>query len=116
MLSWQEHARTKTVQLFRPEHRTTAYVALGQISLMMRSFIAGNFIIGVFMGAVSVVVFGFLHLQYFYFIGFISGFLSLVPYLGVILALLPPLGAGIGSLSLTGIIIVCVTVLGLHVF
>ena len=116
MLSWQEHARTKTVQLFRPEHRTTAYVTLGQISLMMRSFIAGNFIIGVFMGAVSVVVFGFLHLQYFYFIGFISGFLSLVPYLGVILAILPPLGAGIGSLSLTGIIIVCITVLGLHVF
>ena len=116
MLSWQEHARTKTVQLFRPEHRTTAYVTLGQISLMMRSFINGNFIIGVFMGAVSVVVFGLLHLQYFYFIGFISGFLSLVPYLGVILAILPPLGAGIGSLSLTGIIIVCVTVLGLHVF
>lgn len=116
MLSWQEHARTKTVQLFRPEHRTTAYVTLGQISLMMRSFIAGNFIIGVFMGAVSVVVFGFLHLQYFYFIGFISGFLSLVPYLGVILAILPPLGAGIGSLSLTGIIIICATVLGLHVF
>src|SRR5947209_11547480 len=116
MLSWQEHARTKTVQLFRPEHRTTAYVTLGQISLMMRSFISGNFIIGLFMGVASVMVFGLLHLQYFYFIGFISGFLSLVPYLGVILAILPPLGAGIGSLSLTGIIIVCATVLGLHVF
>ena len=116
MLSWQEHARTKTVQLFRPEHRSTAYVTLGQISLMMRSFIAGNFIIGLFMGAFSVAVFGILHLPYFYFLGFISGFLSLVPYLGVILAILPPVAAGAGVLSGAGLIIIAVTELGLHVF
>jgi predicted PurR-regulated permease PerM len=116
MLSWQEHARTKTVQLFRPENRTTAYVTLGQISLMMRSFIAGNFIIGLFMSAVSITVFGFLGLPYFYFLGFLSGFLSLMPYLGVILAAVPPLAAGLGSLSDTGMIIVVLLVLGLHVF
>jgi predicted PurR-regulated permease PerM len=116
MLSWQEHARTKTVQLFRPENRTTAYVTLGQISLMMRSFIAGNFIIGLFMSAVSIAVFGFLGLPYFYFLGLLSGFLSLMPYLGVILAAVPPLAAGLGSLSDTGMIIVVLTVLGLHLF
>ncbi|HZD96120.1 MAG TPA: AI-2E family transporter, partial [Candidatus Sulfotelmatobacter sp.] len=90
ILSWQEHARTKTVQLFNPQFRSTAYVTLGQISLMMRSFIAGNFIIGLFMSIGSVVVFGLLGLPYFYFLGFISGFLSLMPYLGVLLALVPP--------------------------
>lgn len=116
MLSWQEHARTRTVQLFRPEHRTTAYVTMGQISLMMRSFIAGNFMIGVFMGIGSVVVFGFLKLPYFYFLGFISGFLSLIPYLGVILAIVPPIAAGLGALNTTGIIVICATVLGLHLF
>jgi predicted PurR-regulated permease PerM len=116
MLSWQEHARTKTVQLFHPQFRSTAYVTLGQISLMMKSFIAGNFIIGLFMSICSVVVFGLLGLPYFYFLGFISGFLSLMPYLGVLLALVPPLAAGLGQLSDTGIIIVAVTVLGLHVF
>jgi predicted PurR-regulated permease PerM len=114
MLSWQEHARTKTVQLFRPEHRTTAYVTLGQISLMMRSFITGNFIIGLFMGICSVIVFGFLKLPYFYFIGFISGFLSLMPYLGIALAIVPPVAAGIGTLSTTGLLIIGLTVLGLH--
>lgn len=116
MLSWQEHARTKTVQLFRPENRSTAYVTLGQISTMVRSFIAGNFIIGLFMSVVSVVVFGFLGLPYFYFLGVISGFLSLMPYLGVVLAMAPPLAAGIGSLHDTGVIIVVATVLGLHLF
>jgi len=116
MLSWQEHARVKTVQLFRPEHRTTAYVTLGQISLMMKSFIGGNFIVGLFISICSVVVFGVLGLPYFYFLGFISGFLSLVPYLGVVLAILPPLAAGAGQLSSTGLIIIALTALGLHVF
>lgn len=116
MLSWQEHARTRTVQLFRPENRSTAYVTLGQVSLMMRSFIAGNFIIGLFMSAVSITVFGFLGLPYFYFLGLLSGFLSLMPYLGVILAAIPPLAAGLGMLKETGMIIIVLTVLGLHIF
>jgi predicted PurR-regulated permease PerM len=114
MLSWQEHARTRSVQLFRPENRSTAYVTLGHISAMMRSFIAGNFVIGLFMSTCSVVVFGLLGLPYFYFLGFISGFLSLMPYLGIALAMLPPLAAGMGVLSDTGLIIVAGTVLGLH--
>jgi len=61
-------------------------------------------------------VFGFLGLPYFYFLGFISGFLSLMPYLGVVLAAIPPLAAGLGTLKDTGMIIVVLTVLGLHLF
>ncbi|HEV7521215.1 MAG TPA: AI-2E family transporter [Candidatus Angelobacter sp.] len=114
MLSWQEHARTKSVQLFRPEYRSTAYVTLGHISAMMKSFIAGNFAIGLFMGICSVVIFGFLGVPYFYFIGFISGFLSLMPYLGIALAMLPPIAAGIGVMSDTRLLLVAATVLGLH--
>ncbi len=114
MLSWQEHARTKSVQLFSPEYRTTAYVTLGQISLMVRSFIDGNLVIGLFMSLVSMAVFGALGLPYFYFLGFISGFLSLMPYLGIVLAMIPPLAAGMGVLSDTRLLIVAGTVLGLH--
>jgi len=114
MLSWQEHARTKAVQLFPQEHRTTAYVALGQISLMMKSFIGGNLVIGLFMSVVSLVVFALLGLPYFYFLGFISGFLSLMPYLGIALAMIPPLTAGMGVLSDAQLLTVAATVLGLH--
>ena len=114
MLSWQEHARTRSVQLFRPENRSTAYVTLGHISAMMKSFIAGNFVIGLFMGICSVIIFGFLGVPYFYFIGFISGFLSLMPYLGIAVAMLPPIAAGVGTLSDTRLLIVAATVLGLH--
>ena len=115
MLSWQEHARKKTVQLFPHEHRTTAYVTLGQISLMMRSFIAGNFTIAIFLSIGSMIVFAILGLPYFYFLGLISGFFSIMPYLGILLAMIPPLTAGLGILDKTGVVIVIVTITGLHV-
>ena len=38
-------------------------------------------------------------LPYFYFLGVISGFLSLIPYLGVLLAIVPPLIADLGHLT-----------------
>jgi len=114
MLTWQEHARAATVMLFRLEHRNAAYVTLGRISAMIRSFIVSNLLMGIFMGVVSTAAFGILHLPYFYFLGFISGFLSLVPYLGPIAAVLPPLAAGLGQLHGGGVLVILITVFGLH--
>ncbi len=114
MLSWQDHVRAASVMLFKMENRNTAYVMLGLIAAMIRSFIVGNFIIGLFLSASSIVIFGLLHLPYFYFLGVISGFLSLVPYLGVIFAVFPPLVADLGHLSSANSVIIIGTVLGLH--
>jgi predicted PurR-regulated permease PerM len=116
MLSWQDHVRSATVMLFRMKNRNTAYVTLGLISGMIRSFIVGNVLVGLFIGAVSTIVFGIIHLPYFYFIGFISGFLSLVPYLGVLLAAVPPVVSGLGHIHSTGVVVILLTVLGLHLF
>jgi predicted PurR-regulated permease PerM len=116
MLSWQDHVRSATVMLFRMKNRNTAYVTLGLISGMIRSFIVGNVLVGLFIGAASTVIFGILHLPYFYFIGFISGFLSLVPYLGVLLAAVPPLISGLGQIGGGGLAAIVVTVFGLHLF
>ena len=116
MLSWQDHVRAATVMLFKMENRNTAYVTLGRISAMIHSFINGNLAVGIFTSIISLIVFGALHLPYFYFLGFISGFLSLIPYLGVVLALIPPVVAGIGVLHSGGMIAIIATVLGVHVF
>ncbi len=114
MLNWEEHARAATVMLFPLQSRHTAYVTLGMISAMIRSFMVGNLLIAVFMGFISTVVFGVLHIPFFYFVGFLSGFLSLVPYMGVLLALIPPLFVGIGTITSQSAIIILITVLGLH--
>lgn len=116
MLSWQEHVRAKTVMLFKMENRNTAYVTIGMMSSMIRSFIVGNLLVGVFVSVVSLIIFGFLGVPFFYFVGFISGFLSMVPYLGVVLALIPPLITGLGVIDLDKLILVAVAILGLHLF
>lgn len=114
MLSWQDHVRSASVMLFKMENRNTAYVMLGLIAAMIRSFIVGNLIIGLVLSAGSVVVFGLLHLPYFYFFGVMSGFLSLVPYLGVVLALVPPLIGGLGHTTTAEMALILLTVFALH--
>jgi len=115
MLTWKDHVHANTVHLFPKEHRLVAHRTVARISEMIRSFITGNLIIGLANAVISGVVFWRLGIPYFYFLGAISGFVSLIPYLGVVLALLPPLAAGIGILDKTGVLTVFVTVIGLHV-
>jgi predicted PurR-regulated permease PerM len=114
MLTWQHHVRSATVMLFSLENRHGAYTTLGLISKMIRSFMVGNLLIGLFLGVASTIMFGILHLPFFYFIGFISGYLSLVPYMGVVLALLPPIFVGIENIGSGDVFAIIATVLGLH--
>jgi len=114
MLSWQQHVRSATVMLFPMESRHTAYTTLGLISQMIRSFMVGNLVIGLLLGFTSTVVFGALGLPFFYFVGFISGFLSLVPYMGIVLALAPPVFVGLSQMASEDFFYVIISVIGLH--
>jgi predicted PurR-regulated permease PerM len=114
LLTWQSHARSATVMLFPLQHRHAAFVTLGLIGKMLQSFIVGNLLIGMLISAVSVALFGLLHVPFFYFVGFLSGFLSLVPYLGIVLAMVPPIVIGIGQLEPSDLVIVVLCVIGLH--
>ena len=114
MLTWKDHAHSATVRLFPKEHRLVAHRTVGRISTMIRSFIVGNVLVGLVSAVASTLVFWHLGIPYFYFLGVISGFVSLIPYLGVFLALLPPLAAGIGIIDKTGVGVILLTVIGLH--
>src|SRR6266851_538950 len=116
LLTWQSHARSATVMLFPMHHRHTAFVTLGLIGKMLQSFIVGNLVIGLLISGVSVALFGLLHVPFFYFIGFLSGFLSLIPYLGVVLAMVPPILVGLGQLETGDLVVVVFCVVGLHLF
>jgi predicted PurR-regulated permease PerM len=114
LLTWHSHARSATVMLFPFHHRHTAFVTLGLIGKMLQSFIVGNLLIGLLISAVSVGIFGLLHVPFFYFVGFLSGFLSLVPYLGIVLAMVPPILVGLGQLEPGDLVVVAVCVVGMH--
>jgi predicted PurR-regulated permease PerM len=114
LLTWHSHARSATVMLFPLQHRHTAFVTLGLIGKMLQSFIVGNLLIGLLISTVSVGIFGLLHVPFFYFVGFLSGFLSLVPYLGVVLAMVPPILVGLGQLEPGGLVVIAICVVGMH--
>jgi len=114
LLTWHNHARSATVMLFPLHHRHTAFVTLGLIGKMLQSFIVGNLLIGLLISVVSVGIFWLLHVPFFYFVGFLSGFLSLVPYLGIVLAMIPPIMVGLGQLEAGDLILVAICVVVMH--
>jgi predicted PurR-regulated permease PerM len=95
MLSWRDHLRRAYLHLFQGEERMMAAKAWEGIASMARAFVVGNFILGLLLAAVSSLLFWFLKLPYPLLIGPISGFLSLVPYIGLPLSILPPLIAAL---------------------
>jgi predicted PurR-regulated permease PerM len=114
MLASADDLHLATVRLFPKERRFLAHGTVGKISAMVRTFIAANVFLGLLNSGIFTLLFWILGIKYFYFIGAISGFVSLVPYLGVFLALLPPLAAGIGILHKTGILGVVLAVVAVH--
>jgi predicted PurR-regulated permease PerM len=115
MLSWQDHVRSSTVMLFNPENRHTVYVTLGLIAQMIRGFIVGNVVIGLVLGLTSTVAFWILGVPYFYIIGMISGVVSLAPYLGIVLAVIPPVVVSMGSLTVKNFVAIVAVVAISHV-
>ena len=115
MLTWQDHLHTATVLLARPENRRRTHRTLTLVGAMIRSFLLGSLLIGLVIGGLSTLFFGLLRLPYFYFTGFLSGFLSLVPYLGIVLAPIPPFLAGADAIGAKDALAIVAVVIILHV-
>jgi predicted PurR-regulated permease PerM len=90
MLSWKDHIRRSYLQLFEGQGRHAAGRSWEGIADMGRAYVLGNFVLGIFLSAVSSVFFWAVKLPYFALVGPLSGFLSLIPYVGLPLAMVPP--------------------------
>lgn len=90
MLSWRDHVNRSFLQFFHGEDRLVAARSLHGIADMVRAFVVGNFLLGLLLAFVSSTLFWLIHLPYPLLVGPLSGFLSLVPYVGLPLALFPP--------------------------
>jgi predicted PurR-regulated permease PerM len=115
MITLKDHSHVATVRLFPKEHRLLAHRTVGTISGMVRTYIVANVLIGLLNALLCTAIFWFLGIKYPYFIGALSGFVGLIPYLGVFGSLLPPLAGGIDTLNKTGIVILIVSLLAIHV-
>ena len=94
-LSWGDHIRTRVLYLFDGADRQVAGRALASVAEMVRAYVVGNFLLGLFLSVASSILFASVKLPYWLVAGPLSGFLSLIPYIGLPLALAPPLIAAL---------------------
>jgi predicted PurR-regulated permease PerM len=115
MLSWRDHVYRGFLMLFDEQARPIAGNSLARIAYMVRGFVVGNFVLGLLLAVASSLVFVVFGLPYPLLTGPLSGFLSLIPYAGLLLAMLPPLFAALTVYqNLAPYVLLAAVVAGLH--
>jgi predicted PurR-regulated permease PerM len=116
MLSWHDHIHRSFLQFFQGEDRAAAARSLQGIAGMVRAFVVGNSVLGLLLAAASSLAFWTIHLPYPLLVGPLSGFLSLVPYVGLPLAALPPLFVALTAYdTISGYLLVVAIVSVFHI-
>lgn len=95
MLSWRDHLRRAYLQMFTGPGRHAAGRSWQGIGDMARAYVVGNFVLGLLLTLGSGIFFYLMNIPYFLLVAPISGFLSLVPYIGLPLAIIPPILAAL---------------------
>ena len=115
MLSWRDHIYKSFLRFFEGADRLVVARSVSGVSAMARAFVVGNFFIGVILAMLSSALFAVIHVPSPLLLGILSGFLSLIPYIGFPLAMVPPLfGALATDADSTVILLSFVVVLTLH--
>jgi predicted PurR-regulated permease PerM len=102
MLAAKRRIWKATMELFPDEHQESVKEALDKVSSMLRSFVAGNALVALILALSSWAFFLGIHLDYPFLTGSVSGVLNLVPYLGAILAWIPPYMIGMAQWTTVG--------------
>jgi predicted PurR-regulated permease PerM len=95
MLSWRDHMRRSFLYLFSGSERQVIGKSWQGVADMVRAYVIGNFILGLMLATISSSFFFSIRLPYWPLVGPLSGFLSLVPYVGLPLAMIPALAAAL---------------------
>ena len=95
LLSWRDHLRSRYLLLFEGENRDSAAEVWHGLGDMVRAYVIGNFMLGLLLTVASGLLFASVKLPYWLVVAPVSGFLSLVPYIGLPLAVVPPVVAAL---------------------
>ena len=122
MLSWGDHIHRSFLRFFDGQDRLIAARSLQGVSAMARAFVVGNFATAVLVSVVSFALFAAVRLPYPFLAGLASGFLTIMPYVGLPAALLPPILAALladapsSVLLLSALVVVVLHLTAMNVF
>lgn len=115
MLTAKGHIWKGTLNLFSDRHREQAEIVILGIGHMIRRYVMGNFLVAVMAATLITPVFALMKLHFALLLGPLAAFLSMIPYLGVAVAMAPPLMMALGQYtSATPFIIIAVTIMVVH--
>lgn len=113
MLAAKRDVWHATMQLFPPDERTRVKQTLEDVSVTLRSYVLGNALVAAVLSIASSLFFWVIGLEYPFLAGIVSGVLNLVPYLGVVLAWVPPVVIGLTQFKSVEAFLGIAAVLGL---
>jgi predicted PurR-regulated permease PerM len=117
MLSWRDYIGQAVLRLFHDEGRYMAGRSWDSIGNSTRAYVLGNFFLWVSLSVFSGIVFFFMGVPYWLIVAPLSALLSLVPYVGLPLSVLPPALAALAIPNKFKIVLFIILITAaLHVF
>src|SRR5690242_15962566 len=117
MLSWRDYIGQAVLRLFHDEGRYMAGKSWDSIGNSTRAYVLGNFFLWVSLSVFSGIVFFFMGVPYWLIVAPLSALLSLVPYVGLPLSVIPP---GLAALAIPNkfkvVLFIILITAALHVF
>jgi predicted PurR-regulated permease PerM len=95
MLAGKRQVWHATMQLFPATQRTQVKQTLADVTHVLRSYVIGTALVGLLLVLASWLFFWWIGLDFAFLTALVSGLLNLVPYIGVVLAWMPPLLIGL---------------------
>lgn len=115
MLAAKRQVWHATMQLFPATQRTSVKQTLSDVTQVLRSYVVGTALVGLILVIASWLFFMGMHLEFPFLTALVSGLLNLVPYIGVVMAWMPPLLIGLKQYHSVGPFIgICFMLLVFH--
>lgn len=95
MLAAKRQVWHATMQLFPATQRTQVKQTLSDVTHVLRSYVVGTALVGLILVLANWLFFWWIGLDFAFLTALVSGLLNLVPYIGVVLAWVPPLLIGL---------------------
>ncbi|HTU34030.1 MAG TPA: AI-2E family transporter [Candidatus Acidoferrum sp.] len=102
MLAGKRQVWHATMQLFPATQRTQVKQTLADVTHVLRSYVIGTALVGLLLVLANWLFFWWIGLDFAFLTALVSGLLNLVPYIGVILAWMPPLLIGLKQFHTPG--------------
>lgn len=102
------------VSLFSQEHAAMVYDVVAQVQYIVKKYIVGLFLQMIIVTILSCIAFWIIGVKYAFLLGLITGIFNLIPYIGIVTALLLTILITFATATTTKILFVLVAVIAIH--